>query len=233
MNERVGLSVLGKPINAFQVARPDRPGALILAGVHGDEPKSVSVARNLVRLLEGDAPAVAEQASWYVIPVVNPDGYEVRKRRNANGVDLNRNFPTRNWEPGSKRSRMFGGAAPASEPETQVVMRVIDRQQPALIVSIHSIDRKRQCNNHDGPGEPLARALSEFNGYPVRGSIGYATPGSLGTWAGVERNIPTVTLELPSHHSLKRCWEDNREALLACATAAKLTSGPSHRHWGG
>ena len=50
--------------------------------------------------------------------------------------------------------------------------------------------------------------------YPVTTSIGYSTPGSFGTWAGVERGIPTVTLELPSHHSAKRCWADNRRALL-------------------
>jgi len=221
MNQRVGRSVLGRPINAFCKAQSERPVALVLGGVHGDEPKSVTLASNLVRLLKTDAPAAAEQISWYVIPVVNPDGYELRKRRNANGVDLNRNFPTENWEPGSKRSRMFGGAAPASEPETRAVMRVIEQQEPALIISIHSIDRKRHCNNYDGPGEALAQALAKFNKYPVRGSIGYATPGSLGTWAGVERNIPIVTLELPSHHSPKRCWDDNREALLACITPIK------------
>jgi protein MpaA len=116
---------------------------------------------------------------------------------------------------------MFGGAAPASEPETRTVVEVIQKQQPAVIISIHSIDCQRHCNNYDGPGEALANTLAAHNGYPVRGAIGYPTPGSLGTWAGVERNIPIVTLELPSHHSSKRCWDDNREGLLACIAAIK------------
>jgi protein MpaA len=97
------------------------------------------------------------------------------------------------------------------------VVNLVERFRPAAIVSIHSIDRSRECNNYDGPGEELARAMGRINGYPVRGSIGYPTPGSLGTWAGIERGIPTVTLELPSHHSPKRCWQDNRDALLACS----------------
>lgn len=53
-----------------------------------------------------------------------------------------------------------------------------------------------------------------MNGYPVAATIGYPTPGSFGAWAGIELGIPVITLELPSHDSPKRCWEDNREALL-------------------
>jgi len=60
----------------------------------------------------------------------------------------------------------------------------------------------------------LAEAIAACNGYPVTGSIGYPTPGSFGTWAGHELRIATVTLELPSHHSSRRCWEENRRALL-------------------
>ena len=38
--------------------------------------------------------------------------------------------------------------------------------------------------------------MSEIINYPTESSIGYPTPGSFGTWAGVERDIPTITLEL-------------------------------------
>lgn len=217
MKQIVGRSVLGKPIEAYQVIQTGNPVTLILAGIHGDEPKSVTVAKNLIQLLSDHLPEIGAQAGWCVVPTVNPDGYEARKRRNANHVDINRNFPTENWERSSRRSRMFGGLTPASEPETRAVMRLVQRVRPSAIVTIHSIDRGRECNNYDGAGEALARAMARVNGYRVRGSIGYPTPGSLGTWAGVEKGIPTVTLELPSHHSPKRCWEDNREALLACA----------------
>ncbi|MCH7701476.1 MAG: DUF2817 domain-containing protein [Planctomycetes bacterium] len=155
--------------------------------------------------------------SVVVVPVVNPDGYERRNRRNSRGVDLNRNFPTDDWQRGRRRSRYYGGGCAASEPETRALIRLIERIRPRQIITVHSISEHRFCNNFDGPGARLARMLARGNGYPVTGSIGYPTPGSFGTWAGVERHIPTVTLELPSHHSPKRCWDDNRAALLAAA----------------
>jgi len=155
--------------------------------------------------------------SWVIIPIVNPDGYERRKRRNANGVDLNRNFPAENWELGDPRSRMFGGRRPGSEPETRAVIRAVERFAPRCIITIHSINRHRFCNNYDGPGKGIANAMHQINHYPVTASIGYATPGSFGTWAGVERGIATITLELPSHHSAKRCWSDNATAMVEAA----------------
>ncbi len=187
---------------------------MILGGVHGDEPKGVRIALQLIELLGGDRKQ-ARGTRWVVIPIVNPDGYNRRKRRNARRVDLNRNFPTANWERTSPRSRMYGGDAPASEPETQAIITTIKRYRPARVITIHSIGERRYCNNFDGPALDLALRMQRYNDYPVVPSIGYPTPGSLGTWAGRERQIPTVTLELPSHHSPRRCWEDNRAALLA------------------
>jgi protein MpaA len=182
--------------------------------MHGNEPKSVYVCRRFIDLLQAD-PDVGAHVSWIIVPVVNPDGLERRKRKNARGVDLNRNFPTKNWELSRRpRSRMYGGSGPASEPETKAVIRAVERFQPAWIVTVHSIDRGRFCNNYDGPARKLAQKMARHNKYPVRASIGYPTPGSFGTWAGIERGIPTLTLELPSHHSSKRCWQYNRNALL-------------------
>ena len=190
---------------------------LILGGVHGDEPKGVTLARRLCEVLS-DGHAVPGGASLAIIPVVNPDGYAVRRRRNARGVDLNRNFPTEDWLQVSRRARYFGGTAAASEPETRVVVEVIETLRPTDIVAIHSISKHRHCNNRNGPAGPateMARAMAACNRYPINDHIGYPTPGSLGTWAGDGLGIPVLTLELPSHHSPRRCWEDNRAALLA------------------
>lgn len=216
----IGTSVQGRLIEAHVHGRSTDRVIIVFGGFHGDEPKSVTVARRLVELLESEA-ALSRVVRWVVVCVVNPDGYEGRKRRNANRVDINRNFPTRNWTTTSRRSRMFGGDKPASEPETRAVMAAVRRYRPVRIITIHSINGGRECNNYDGPGEAVAAAMGCANGYPVTASIGYPTPGSFGTWAGVERNIPTITLELPAHHSPKRCWEDNRRALLACASDAR------------
>ena len=42
------------------------------------------------------------------------------------------------------------------------------------------------------------RAVSAASGWPVRPQIGYPTPGSLGSWLGIDRGIPILTLELPA-----------------------------------
>lgn len=149
-----------------------------------------------------------------MVPVVNPDGYARRQRRNAAKVDLNRNMPTECWMESPRRSRYYGGPSPASEPETRALIRFIERLQPAWIISLHSITLERQCNNYNGPARALARKLSAINGYPVNSDIGYPTPGSLGAWAGAERGIPTVTLELPSTTSRQRDWRVNFPALM-------------------
>jgi hypothetical protein len=39
--------------------------------------------------------------------------------------------------------------------------------------------------------------MSEASGLPVKEHIGYETPGSLGSYLGKERGVPTITLELP------------------------------------
>lgn len=180
--------------------------------MHGDEPKGVAVAQRLIEELCANPPDHAV----IVVPIVNPDGYDARRRCNAAGVDINRNFPTGDWIRGGRRSRHYPGPKPASEPETRTIMEIVEAVDPARIITIHSIDRHRFCNNYDGPGRALAMRMAKSNGYPVLSSIGYATPGSFGTWAGKERRIATLTLELPSHHSTKRCWADNRSALIDC-----------------
>ena len=140
-----------------------------------------------------------------VIPVVNPDGLLREKRRNVRDVDLNRNFAAKNFKPGGGR-----GPSAESEPEAQVVAKVIRQFSPRRIMAVHA---PYHCVNWDGPAEPLARKLSQASGYELKPSIGYPTPGSLGSWAGIDLQIPTITLELPDPISADRAWSDMREAL--------------------
>ncbi len=132
------------------------------------------------------------------IPCLNPDGLQNNTRTNANGVDLNRNFPTKNWgedtsAAGDNPDDYYGGKSPASEIETQFVIDIIEKYQPKLILTLHA---PYKIVNYDGPAKEVAQKISDIIGYPVEESIGYPTPGSFGTYCGVERNIPTITLEL-------------------------------------
>ena len=189
---------------------------LIFGGIHGNEPTSAGVAGELVQHLRRDPDAYRGRCVA-VIPEANPDGLARRMRSNANLVDLNRNFPAANWRK-TRKSWSHGGDAPASQPETKLLVGAIEQLKPARVVAVHSMDDP--CNNYDGPGEPLAKLMAARNGYPVKASIGYPTPGSFGSWAGGDRQIPVITLELPNRGTTATSWAANREALLAFIRAA-------------
>lgn len=183
---------------------------LVLGSIHGDEEAGGGV---VVRLAETIAAGHHVPASRRIVlvPVLNPDGVQRGTRWNAHGVDLNRNFPAGNWDNGMRGGIARHGDRPASEPETRLVMDLIARYKPVLIIAVHAPLR---VVNYDGPAAEIAQEMGRRNGYPVSGSIGYPTPGSLGTYAGVERSIPIITLELP-HCDGEEGWAQNRDALLS------------------
>jgi protein MpaA len=190
-------------------------GVLILGGIHGDETAAVELAQRLLDQLARDPQACAGR-SVFVIPVANPDGVASRRRVNANGVDLNRNFPAANFKP----SRRYGVTA-ASQPETRALLSALEQVRPALIISIHCADDRRKCNSYDGPAEAIASLMSRHNGYPVTPTIGYPTPGSLGSYAGIDRGIGVITLELPRTALSEPAWTANRDAILAAIGATE------------
>lgn len=214
----IGHSVHGRPIDAVTFAFPQLAPAdtvLIFAGIHGDEPSSAVVASLLVELLSDPSlDTSAFPQTVVVVPRASPDGVIAKTRVNANRVDLNRNFPASNWKE-SRRDRNWNGPSPLSEPESRAIHDLVVSLKPARIVSIHSIRPPRHGNNYDGPAEPLARLMAQHNGYAVLPTMGYPTPGSFGSWAGIDRQIPVITLELPSNVPGDKVWPVNRDALLA------------------
>ena len=157
---------------------------LVMGVMHGDEPQGKHL---IEKYIESHA-----NSNLMFIPCVNPDGLAAGTRVNANEVDINRNFPTANWEH-SEKGNFFGGEKPASEVETQFVIDTIEKYKPSLILTLHA---PYKVVNYDGEAKEVAEKISKIIGYPVEASIGYPTPGSFGTWAGIERKIPTITLEL-------------------------------------
>lgn len=213
---QLGYSVKGVPI-LMQVFGHDGPVTLIFGAIHGSEPNSGELARRLLDHLMQQPEAYAG-CRVAIIPVANPDGLVRNQRLNENKVDLNRNFPAANWAT-SKPGPYHGGAKAASEPETQAVIKSVELLNPQRIVSIHAISRGRECNNYDGPAAELAELMKSKNHYRVAKSIGYPTPGSFGSWAGLDRQIPTITLELPHDLSGAESWRIHQEALQAVIRA--------------
>jgi protein MpaA len=208
----LGRSVEGRPLLMHVFGEGDDT-VFIFGGIHGSEPTSASVAHRLIEHLRNHPEARAGRRVA-ILAEANPDGLAAGRRVNAHGVDLNRNFPARNWRLAGGDDRRHG-PAPASEPETRAIIRVVNMLDPDCIISIHSIARGRHCNNYDGPAEDIAAAMTRLNGYPALATMGYETPGSFGSWAGIDRGIPTITLELPRDLSGSQCWRENHAALLA------------------
>ena len=202
----IGFSVEGRAIRCRAYGH-EAPTVLIVGGIHGNEPASATLARALCEHLESH-PAAFRGRRVVVAAAVNPDGLARGLRTNAHGVDLNRNFATPNWQEGRR-----SGAEPLSEPETRFIAGLIRRYEPTVVVQVH---QPLRCIDWDGPASALAEAMARACELPLR-KLG-ARPGSLGSYAGVERQIPTVTLELPGSASRLRpetLWARYGDALLA------------------
>jgi len=201
----IGRSVEGRPIVARSFAGGPEP-VLLFGAIHGEEPLGVACLLRLAEELEARGEALP-RTTW-IIPVVNPDGYRVDRRHNARGVDLNRNFPASNWQREHKPG-YEPGLAPASEPETRVLIDLIGRTGARRLIALHSPLR---TVNYDGPARPLAERMAAKNGYGASADIGYPTPGSFGSYYAVDRGYEVVTLEIPPLDE-DQAWHENRAAL--------------------
>jgi len=186
-----GRSQNGLAIDAMSFGSTGKH-VLILGGVHGDEIEGVALAKFLIaELIESfDVPLTVT-----LVPCLNIDGFLAGTRQNANDVDLNRNLPTADWNPSAFNDRYFPGGSANSELENKALVEFIKTQSLDFILSLHSFSRS--LLNVNGNCEPMSGFISDVTGLPIEESIGYPTPGCLGTYAGLERSIPTITYELP------------------------------------
>lgn len=166
---------------------------LIVGVVHGDEPQGEFLIENYLLNLK-DNPIYPPKNRVLFVPCLNPDGLALGIRENANGVDINRNFPT----PNSENKNL--PTLPPAEIETRFLMAIVDEFFPDIILTLHA---PYKVVNYDGPAQDIADDISKIIGYPTSNDIGYPTPGSFGTYAGIERNIPIITLELDEEIDVK------------------------------
>jgi len=173
------------------------PQILIMGSIHGDESLSTVLLSECLRSIESEALRAS------VILSANPDGTLAGTRCNANGVDLNRNYPSKNWKPDpvfyrnrkedSQKISLSPGTEAGSESETQAIIKLIEFISPSLIVSLHGF---LDCID-DPQGSEIAQDLARRTNMSLVPDVGYETPGSFGSWCA-EKQIPIITYELPT-----------------------------------
>ena len=206
--QMVGQSVKGRPIRVTTVGYGSRR-VLWIGSIHGDEVEGKVATQRLPEALRL-APDALSSITLTIMEDANPDGTAMNMRRNANGVDLNRNFPAANFKP----HRIFG-IRPLSQPEARAVHDLIVELKPDLVIVAHSW-RGDRFINFDGPAENLALRFSRLSGYPMRSSSDMSpTPGSLGSWVGNSLGVPILTLEYRRGREPMAAWLETKEAILA------------------
>ena len=177
---------------------PRARNILVFATFHGDEPEGSVVASHWIKRLEN----INSRNSWRILPLMNPDGVLKNTRTNSNGVDINRNFPTNDWnelahafwkKKVKSNPRRFPGPSGGSEPETQCAIHHIKEFGPDFIISLHT---PYGILDFDGPRLKLPD-FAHLRWYNL-GTF----PGSLGRFMWKDRKIPVLTVELKTNDKI-------------------------------
>ncbi len=205
INFVAGKSVRGREIRC-RVFGTGEDTVMIIGGIHGNEPASVLLAEQLGDHL-AENPQAYKDTRVVLLENVNPDGNVANTRTNASGVDLNRNFPA-----GNRVNNSRNGWYALSEPESRIIERLVNLYEPSRVVVLH---QPYACIDYDGPGRYLAERMAERCPLPVR-KLG-ALPGSLGSWLGVTKRVPAITMELPAgaENRPDRLWPQYGQSLTA------------------
>jgi len=208
----VGQSVDGRPLRILRVGHGPRR-VLWVGGIHGDEREGRIATDELPRAFAA-IPGAWEAVTLTILEDANPDGSALNTRGNRNGVDLNRNYPAKNYLPGDGR-----GERPLDQPEAKLLHDLVLEVQPHLVLVAHAW-RKDHFINWDGPAEKHAELFAKRSGFPVRPSDKITpTPGSLGSWVGRTLGVAILTLEYERGTDPLAAWMDTRQAILAVILA--------------
>ncbi len=171
----LGQSVQGRAIEVIRRGTPGGVAILVVGVIHGDEDDGSKIIDALREM------AVPEGIELWLVPSMNPDGQAAGVRQNANGVDLNRNFPT-NWGPvAGPGDWQYAGAGPASEPEVQAMVALSEQVRPSLTLWYHQdLFRINPAAGRDGE---LRVRYAELTGLPIIAVTGGTYTGTASQWS--------------------------------------------------
>ena len=171
----VGTSVEGRPITAIRRGDPEGRAVLVIGVIHGDEQAGLDIVERLETL------PVPDGIDLYLVDSMNPDGVAHDVRHNANGVDLNRNFPY-NWGPIAEPGNWeYAGPSAASEPETVAMVDFIGELRPDIVIWYHQ-DAYMIAPAEGRDGAVRAR-YAELTDLPMESVSGGTYTGVAAQWA--------------------------------------------------
>jgi protein MpaA len=206
----IGSSEQGRVINAYKFGNGGTK-IVFIGGLHGNEKSSVLTLNSWIDELERNYQNIPTDKSVIVIPNASPDSYVLSSRLNANGVDLNRNFPSNNWQsgvhiPGGVYLENGGGINALSEPEASAVANYLINSTPKLVLTYHAT-AGAVIYNEAGDSASFSAIYSSKSGYAnyssseEDGLFNYPTTGELEDWLRDKRNTPTLLVELATQYS--------------------------------
>ena len=168
----------------MEVGNPHGTRVVVFGEIHGDEAGGIPVAQALERLHPRDL-------DLWIVPELNPDGIALDTRKNAHGVDLNRNFPVR-WR------RMGGvyesGPRPLSERESRIARALIVRLHPHVTIWFH---QHLDMVWASGGDRRIEKAFARVSGLPYHPMPQLA--GSAVTWQNnTLKGTTAFAAELPA-----------------------------------
>ncbi|NUQ05621.1 MAG: DUF2817 domain-containing protein [Anaerolineae bacterium] len=217
---KIGESAGGRAITAQRFGAGKR-SLILIGGIHGGwEGNTIELIEALIVHFETTPRDVHVGMTLILIPAANPDGMALgrteRGRFNANGVDLNRNWPCE-WsrEAYWRQQTVNPGIRAFSEPESLALANFILAERPDAVLFYHSAANGVFPGNCGGDHGSLAVAsvVAEAAEYVCcEGFSAYPVTGTAATWADGE-GIPAADVELTQSDTPE--FERNLRAIIA------------------
>jgi len=243
----VGTTVQGRNIWALCISdnvqiEEDEPEVALISTMHGNEPVGTEMMLRLITHLTSNygvnqrVTDLVNNVELWIVPVMNPDGFVAGTRQNANGVDLNRNFPDPYTSPNNTiAGRQAETAAIMTWRWTRSFVLSANFHTGALVVNYpYDANPNGQSVYTPCPDDDLFIYVSErysqynppmwssptfFHGI-TNGAAWYHVNGGMQDWAYRYTGSNEVTIELsntfaPPAAQLEQYWNENRDSLMS------------------
>ena len=250
----LGQSVEGRELWAMLISdnpdeEEDEPEFKYVSTIHGDENLATEMCLYFIDLLltsyetdERITNLVDSTAIW-IVPLMNPDGLELSRRQNANGIDLNRNFPLLT----DSSLNIFTGEpldALNRQPEVQHIMNWTVENSFVLSANIHTgallicypygYNEQMSAVDTPSPDDLLFKEISrrytmhnppmwnssQFPDGIINAADWYSVRGAIDDWNYRYVSCNEVCIELsnnfrPPASQIPTFWSENSESMLS------------------